>query len=615
MQQMREISPTGVSAAKARFGALGRYWKNIAALGALILAIWLPRVLALDRLVTPDEKRWLVRSANFYEALVQGEWGRTYQTSHPGVTIMWAGTAGFMGRFPNYAQERSRQPEERLIEIEPFLRAYGHEPLELLTASRFFMVLAITLVLAVAFWQAARLFGFWPALTGFLFIALDPFHVAHARLLHLDGMSSSLVLLALVALLNYLYRGSSRLDLAISGLAAGLAWLTKSPTLFLIPFVGLLLLLDLAVKWRVDRRLNIGLFWPAAKDLALWGMAGLVAFVLFWPAMWVDPLMTVWKIVRITAEYSVPHELPLYFDGAVTEADPGVHFYPVTLLWRSTPFMLAGLGMAIFAFAGRRARFLAPEQRRALAALLLFAALFTLFMSIFAKKFDRYLLPVYGPLDLTAGLGWMAAIHWWTAAVHGWTAGVHRFAGIDWRQRRWPVRLVKVIAPTALLMALAGQSGSVIAAYPYYLSYYNPLMGGAAAASKVMMVGWGEGLDQAARYLNNRPGPELPRVMTGVWKGTFSYFYAGEIRDSRFAPGPETVQDWLNSDYCVVYVNQWQRGQLPKELLDHLAGLTPALVVRLEGIDYVYVYDIRNLPPPGYMLAQPAEETAPGSSG
>jgi hypothetical protein len=125
----------------------------------------------------------------------------------------------------------------------------------------------------------------------------------------------------------------------------------------------------------------------------------------------------------------------------------------------------------------------------------------------------------------------------------------------------------------------------------------------------MMMVGWGEGLDQAARYLNTRDGAEPKRVMVGVWNGTFSYYFDGDIRPSSFAPGEATLQDWIGSDYCLIYINQWQRGRLPPELLQYLAGLSPALAVRLQGLDYVYVYDIRGLPPPDYLSQDQAGVT------
>ena len=45
----------------------------------VLLALWLPRGLALDRFATVDEPKWLMRSANFYQALAQHEFIYTFQ--------------------------------------------------------------------------------------------------------------------------------------------------------------------------------------------------------------------------------------------------------------------------------------------------------------------------------------------------------------------------------------------------------------------------------------------------------------------------------------------------------------------------------------------------------
>ena len=75
----------------------------------LLLALWLPRGLALDRFITADEPKWLLRSANFYQALYLGDFKETFQQGHPGVTIAWVGTAGFLWRFPGYVKVAQNQ--------------------------------------------------------------------------------------------------------------------------------------------------------------------------------------------------------------------------------------------------------------------------------------------------------------------------------------------------------------------------------------------------------------------------------------------------------------------------------------------------------------------------
>ena len=559
-------------------------WQIVVVLVLLLLASGLPRGLALDRVVTPDEVNWLTTSANFYVAVRQGDFAATYQLEHPGVTTLWAGALSFLWEYPAYIDEGPGQVVYSQQEIGPILRSLGREPLDLIITGRLFIVLAIIVVLAAAFLQAVPLVGFWPAVIGFLLIAFDPFHIAHSRILHQDGMASSFVLLALLAFLNYLYRGGRWYHLILSGAAAGLAWLTKAPMLFLIPFMGLLLLVELEKKRRGAGRLEKESLRWAVQALIVWGAAGFLLFVFLWPAMWVDPIYTLRRVLGGMLSYAVHGhtEAPLFFDGRVYTGDPGAHFYPITYLWRTTPAVLLGLILAAFALLVPRMRSFLSRGRGPVSILLLFAFLFTVFMTVGAKKFDRYLLPIYLPLDIVAGAGWVAAV--------------------TWIRQLQPQRWAQATAPAILLAVLAGQLAVTMPSYPYYFSYYNPLLGGTARAPDVMMVGWGEGLDQAARFLNNQPGSDRPRVMLGLWSGTFSYFYDGSIQWSSFAPGETTIQDWKDSDYCIIYINQWQRGRLPRELVDYLRQKEPALVVHLQGLDYAYVYDLKQIPHPPYLF-------------
>ena len=92
------------------------------------------------------------------------------------------------------------------------------------------------------------------------------------------------------------------------------------------------------------------------------------------------------------------------------------------------------------------------------------------------------------------------------------------------------------IAGIATLMAVLGvaiaiQTIVALQTYPYYLSYFNPLMGGSQRAPQVLMIGWGEGLDRAARYLNDKPDADQLYVMSWYFPGCFSYFFKGISRD------------------------------------------------------------------------------------
>jgi 4-amino-4-deoxy-L-arabinose transferase-like glycosyltransferase len=556
-------------------------WRNLCCLIVLAAAIWLPRAMTLDRFVTPDEKRWLTRSANFYHAFAHGDFADTYQQSHPGVTIMWAGTAAFLQRYPAYQAEGPGQLGAG-GDVGLFLQPHGYKPLELLKAGRFFIVLAITLVLALSFIASARLIGWVSALIGFLLIASDPFHIALSRLLHLDGLVSSLMLLALLTFLNYLYNGRRPLDLIVSAVTAGLSWLTKSPSIILVPFIGLLALHEFWPTWRLRRRLTRADSQTVLQPLVIWSLIGLAVFILLWPAMWVRPIQSVREILGGIVGHAVEgHELPVYFNGAVTEGDPGWSFYPITYLWRTTPLVLIGLIFAIVALAAPGPALTPPTHQRVTLILMVFAVFFCVLLSVGAKKFDRYLLPMYAPLDLAAAVGWLAAARW---------------------LMRMPQAVLRASATALIMFVVAGQFGSALSTFPYYFSYYNPLLGGAKKAPEVMMIGWGEGMDQAADYLNALPNASQLRVTTWFWETTFSYLFKGHTEEGRFAPDPAGILQWSSSDYTILYISQLQRGLYTRQLLDYLARQTPVLIGRAHGLEYVRVYDLRQAPLPEYLL-------------
>jgi len=201
----------------------------------------------------------------------------------------------------------------------------------------------------------------------------------------------------------------------------------------------------------------------------------------------------------------------------VYEGDPGWLFYSVNYLWRETPVVLLGLFLAAL-MAARLQGILARAEGRVVAFWLLLAAgLFALLMTLGAKKFDRYLLPVFPFMATLAALGW-------------WSLLEPVFAR---RPRGAPLLL------GALVMA---QAVGTLATFPYYLSYYNPLLGGARRAPDVMLIGWGEGL----------------------------------------------ILQWLSTDYVVTYSNQWQRGLPSQEMLDYFSEQQPEHVIVIDGLEYVW---------------------------
>lgn len=563
---------------RSRAGQVELPWNTLLLLGVVLLAVWLPRGLALDRFATPDEAAWVGRSASFYHALLHRDFAGTFQHSHPGVTATWAGAVAFRLHYPGLASQVEARTLKNWQRVEPLLRERGYRPVEILATARSFMVLGTTAALGVAWLYALRLLGLWPALIGLLLIAFDPFHVGLTRLLHLDGLASSLMLASCLAFLAFVYRGRRWIDLVMAAGLAGLSWLTKVPALFLVPFFGLVMSIEVLRGWQERGRLRGTSLAGAAWPLLAWAGMSAILFVLLWPAMWVDPLGTLGQVFSRSLSYAEEgHSSVVFFNGKIIAGDPGWSFYPVTYLWRTTPPVLFGLVLAAIALLRGRLPSRRPEAGRIIVLLTLYAVLFGAGMSLGAKKFDRYLVPGFPALDLVAGFGWATLLGWlWGAAP------------------RTPVRLA---GAAAVGLAIAFQLLLALQASPYYLSYYNPLLGGGERAQKVMMIGWGEGLDQAARYLDSLPGAAHLRVMSHYPEGSFSYFFDGEtlhLPERWEGPATEQLQ---GVDYLVLYIHQWQRQLPDAEMLAYFAARSPEFVVRIDGLDYAQVYNLASLRP------------------
>jgi hypothetical protein len=233
------------------------------------------------------------------------------------------------------------------------------------------------------------------------------------------------------------------------------------------------------------------------------------------------------------------------------EDDPGWLFYAASLVLRLG--LATSLGLALLALGWKRR----PAGMASIVLLLLvYAAGFGLLMSLGAKKFDRYLLPLFPALDLLAGLGW------WLA--YRWAAGVRSRAGL-----------------AVVGLALALQLGPLLAVRPYPLAYYNPLLGGGPVAAQVVLIGWGEGLDQAVRWIEQQPDGARARV--GI---------SDNLREDLQALVDGTVVRRVGgADYFIDYISARQRDDIPIpggqiERLDQ----PPDYTVWINGIDYARVY-------------------------
>ena len=546
-------------------------------LGAIIMtAFLLTRFPALDRYATIDETKWLLRSANFYQALQQGELENTYQSEHPGVPVMWAGTAGLVQEFRGYALLAGEQMPGP-TKFQRFLQQQKQSTVDLLSAGRLWLLVAILIAHGLTFIAAIRLVGFAPASLGFILLAFDPFLISLSRILHLDGLSSALMLLSLLWLLDYLLNGQRWIALLISGAAAGASWLTKSPAVFLIPFAGLLMSLD----WfdgnrRAKKQFTAhDLLITYGRAFLIWVISGCVIAFVFWPALWVDPIGVLKEVFSEALAYTVSgNQNPIFFNGAIyASGDSAWYFYPTAYLWRATPATLIGLMMVPILLLIKRPAYFRLRHLQVSGALVLFAGLYILTMSFAGQKYARYILPAMLALNLVAGIGWYWLLSLFYLSI---MKPFVKFSTI-------------ILVATGLMLSLVW---GIASTYPYYYQYFNPLLGGIRSASRVMQIGWGEGLDQAARYLNTKPDAGQLRVISWYGDAPFAYFFKGKTINM---PEDAVLEELLQADYVVIYYQQYQR-QLPSpEVLAFFQDQTPEYIVTINGLDYVEVFNIEDI--------------------
>jgi len=539
-----------------------RDYRTVAVL--LFAGALLARVLQPARFVTWDEPKWVFRSIRFVEALAGGDLAGTFQAGHPGVTTMWCGVIGIGLR-----RLIEGQPVGQVLTTVsswPSLNPFDAEAMRILAPflpyGRLVVGTVTALCVAGMYLLARRFVDDWVAFLASALVALDPFCLAHSRVLHVDALAASFMVLSIFGVLAHLATPRSRRYAVISGCSAGLALLSKSPAVFLLPMVVLAFLIALVVSKNARER---G-FKTLLMDLAIWGICMEAVFLLLFPAMWVHPIDTLMGIGGVGGHHAItPHET-IFYRGTVGE-DPGALFYPHALAFRLTPLVMVGLLLAIPSLAARQSQ---RAERRSLCTVILSAVLFVSFMTFGAKKFDRYLLPLFPLLDLVAAVGYGGLMKL-AARLLGAVLGRE---STDWR--RWCCRS-PVVLGTAAIVFLMGQTS--IPYSPYYLSYYNPWLGGGAAAAAEMPVGWGEGVELAADYLNGLGDGGDPKVATWAVAGLAPLF------DGQVVPLKEDSVP--SADYILLYLGDVQANS---PLVQELSGQEPDHVVRLHGIDYAWIY-------------------------
>ena len=501
----------------------------------LFIVAAVPRVADLGTFLTADEKNWMGRSYEFIRAVKDWRFNDTLQTTHPGVTTTWlSGTAITAWMFLTHT---------------PFsYQTLAH----FAAAAQLPIALANSFAVPVIYLFLRRIFTsnstyevesrFLPVVAALL-TALNPLLIGYSRVAHVDALLASLVFLAALAIIIYAQTGYRRGWLLAAAVLSGLAILTKFPAVFLVPFFILVLLVYEPGFWK-----KAGALRSRARDFTLWLLIVVLMFLIIWPAMLFVPNLkgNVLILKRdLGAAAVTPH-------NTVEDYTLNSHHYPLALLTRTNPVTLVFGGLAILWL------LLKIPMSKNLWLLMGYIFFFIVMMTIVAKKGDRYILPVFPAIDLLAAFGI------WGLIGH-WSLGLGNLR----------LRLQYVLGFLSIVYLVA----TIWNYHPYAIAYSNPLF----RDNLSQELGWGEGLEQVAAWLNENH----PKAIVASW-------YPDELGAYTSAQVAHiNAHEQSKVQFVVLYRNMFGRSP------DHYANnfideyykkREPVFVAKVAGKEFAWVY-------------------------
>ena len=385
-----------------------------------------------------DVWKWKARSYDFGTGIFTWDLEKTIQKYHPGVTLMWLGTAAIKV-YNFYSGYYPAENNTQMI-------------FQLHFVQKLFVVSAIAITLAFSLFVLKKLFGARKALLVVALLSLEPFYIGLTRVFHLEGLMSTFMLASFLWLYYYTIDVTRKKRLIISAVFAGLAFLTKTSALFMFPFAGLILLLE---GWRGSKSVAVAVR-DALPKIGQWSLVFSVVFVAVWPAMWAFPGQALSALYRGVSEIGIEREHVQFYFGKLVE-NPGFFYYFVVLGLRSSYLLILGLaGAALF-----WKKIFNEGQRKFLLYTLLFVGFYFAQLIIPTKKLDRYILPNITMLSLVTSLFWI----WVLEKIKG----------------RSFLKFIPLVIVAALPMFYL---------HPDYLSYYNPIFGGLKKGINVLEPKW-----------------------------------------------------------------------------------------------------------------------------
>jgi len=498
--------------------------------------------------------QWYWRPLQFYHAILTNNLANTFQSGHPGVTVMW------ISGFTETAYRKLTGFPESLYPMDQ-LPSYPI-PSGAILSGIIPLIILISFGVCFSYFLLTKLINNKLAFIAAIFIALDPYYLYQSKVLHLDATLANLMMLSALSYLVFL-KEKKRQYLIISAILGGLAILTKTPAVFLVPFIGLSSLVFNWENLRIglkSRNLFSTVFKTLLPVLNWVFLAGFIFFLLF-PALWVSPITTLRKYFNlgVTVPALTPHEFPNYFLGKSALLEIlGFKFYLFTAFIYNTPAAVIFPLVSIFYLVRKK---FSKSSAKIIILFFSYCLFFLVMMSIAAKKGNRYLTPFFPIFSVISASGFYIFLE-----------DIIKYFG----KSQLKIKLIYAGAVFILMLNFV----PVLMKHPYYGTYFNPLTGGNKVADFVFSIGdQSEGVAEALSYIG-----EISEVKN-IKIGCDMPIYACTQHTS----AKIVSIDDETADYLVFFRNKVVRGG-NKEIWDKYKDKNPDKVIYFDDIPYVWVY-------------------------
>lgn len=539
---------------------------TLCVVGIFVLALFV-RMIGIGSFMTVDEEKWMIRSGKFYEKLlVKNDPGGTFTTTHPGATTQWLAGFGISWKEKQLGTgiDTSNLSDFRLVSTVP-------------------IAIAVSLLIVGIVFLVSRLMGYRVGIWAGLLLATEPYLVGMSQVVHLDMLLALFMLVSALCILLYTEE-KKWLWLMMGGIFMGLSFGTKlMPALWLVIWLGVVLVFDTGLLkglWEKDWGFVSGHMSQVVRIIGSLVGVAMIVFYLVWPALWVKTdLNNSYQrdVVSVTTQEHIAQA------ESIAPIQP-ITFYARTVLGRVSPFVLfITLGMIIVVikhvvgstllqhFVGKLARHDNIKDKKMFVSantigwLAVYAIGYLALITLAAKKADRYALPALVVFPVLAGAGLVVV----------WIVVREKIKFLESKKRRYALMLFIIFS--LLLQPISWA--------PYAISYNSNLFN----VRPLTQQGWGEGLDAAARWMNS--SPLVDRLTIASWyPGVMRTYFNGKTMSL-------SSRDDDRVGYVVTYRNMGNRApdDIATNVLDEFMDIEPVHVIKIGGVDYVYIYETLGL--------------------